>query len=321
MAPLSRQRRRRAYEAYGLRLTSVIPLSCLAPVKPGLVEAEVINGPAALFRRARKAVGLEPNGTPWFRHTQLRDGSDYLRWSGLFEFLIAPDGRRITCRSLNGSAREAFHTYLLSQVLSFALLKRGIEPLHSTAVVVDGEAVGFIGDCGYGKSTLGATFLQARYPLLTDDLLVVKQEDGWYYGYPGPPRIKLFPEIAKSLLGEHIEGTPMNNLTPKLIIPLTRRRSHHAAAPLKAIYVLTHPGTGSRCERVTIRRLSQRRAFLELLKNTFNTTIVKAERLKGQFVLAAEIASKVPIKLLSYPRTLPSLPSVREAILSDLRRH
>lgn len=319
-APLSRQRRRRAYEAYGLRIQSAIPLPYPALVRPGPVEAEVINGSASLFSRVYRSIGIKPNGAPWFQHARLPDGSDYLRWSGLFEFLISANGRRIACRSLDGSVREAFHTYLLSQVLSFALLKRGIEPLHSTAVVVDGKAVGFVGDCGYGKSSLGAAFLQAGYPLLTDDLLVVKEEDRGFYAYPGPPRIKLFPEIAKSLLGEHIEGTPMNNLTPKLIIPLTRRRSHHAAAPLKALYVLTRPGAGSRCERVTVRRLSQRRAFLELLKNTFNPVIIERERLMRQFSLATLVASKVPIKLLSYPRTLSSLPSVREAILSDLRR-
>lgn len=317
---VARHRRPRAYQVYGLRLKSVMELPCPASVSCGPIEVELVNGSASLFSRVHRSIGIKPNGAPWFQHARLPDGSDYLRWSGLFEFLISAEGRRIACRSLDGTAREAFQTYLLSQVLSFALLKRGIEPLHSTAVVVEGEAVGFVGDCGYGKSSLGAAFLQAGYPLLTDDLLVVKEAGGSFVAYPGPPRIKLFPEVAKSLLGDWVEGTPMNNLTPKLIIPLERHRSHHAAAPLKAIYVLTHPGAGSRCKRVTVRRLSQRRAFLELLKNTFNTIVVEAERLKGQFVLAAEIASKVPIKLLSYPRTLPSLPSVREAILSDLRR-
>lgn len=319
-APISRQGRQRAYEAYGLRIQSVIPLPCLALARPGPVEAKVINGSASLFSRVRSSIAIKSNGVPWFQHIRLPDGSDYLRWSGLFEFLISAEGREIACRSLDGSARETFQTYLLSQVLSFALLKRGIEPLHSTTVTVDGEAVGLIGDCGYGKSTLGAAFLQAGHRLLTDDLLVVREENHGFYAYPGPPRIKLFPEIAKSLIGDCVEGIPMNNLTPKLIIPLTRHRFHHAAAPLRTIYVLTSPVSGSRCERVTVRRLSQRRAFVELLRNTFNAIIVETERLKGQFVLAARVASKIPIKLVSYPRTLSSLPSVRDAILSDLRR-
>ncbi len=316
----ARQTGRRAYQVYGLRIRSVIPLPCLAPVSPGPVEAELVNGSASLFSRVYRATSITPNGPPWFQHARLSDGSDYLRWSGLFEFLISADGRRITCRPFDGAALEAFQSYLLGQVLSFALLRRGIEPLHSTAVVVNGGAVGFVGDSGYGKSTLGAAFLRAGHPLLTDDLLVVKEEDRGFYAYPGPSRIKLFPEIAKSLLGDRVEGTPMNNLTPKLIIPLARHRSHHAAAPLKAIYVLTQPGAGSRCKRVTIRRVSQRRAFLELLKNTFNRVIIEPVRLHHQFLLNTRVASKVPIKLLSYPRILASLPSVCEAILSDLAR-
>ncbi len=319
--PSGGRRSLRFYHLYGLCLRSAWPLPCPEGTGPGLAEVELFEGPASLFSAVSGEAARGSAGEEWFRHVRSPDGSEYLRWSGLFEFLVSADGGRIACHPLNGTAHEAFHAYLLGQVLSFALLKQGIEPLHSTAVVIDGGAVGFIGDCGYGKSTLGAAFLQAGHPLLTDDLLVVKEAGHGFSAYPGPPRIKLFPEIAKNVLGEQVKGTPMNNLVPKLIIPLDRDRSYEAVAPLKAIYVLTRPGAASRCERVTVRRLSQRRAFLELLKNTFNTIIVEAERLKGQFGLATGVASKVPIKLLSYPRTLHSLPSVREAILSDLNCH
>lgn len=319
-APVAGQGRRRAYQVYGLRLRSVIPLPCLAPARPGPVEAEVINGSASLFSRAHSSIGIKPNRAPWFQHTRLPDGSDYLRWSGLFEFLIAPDGRRIACHPLNGASREAFQTYLLSQVLSFALLGRGIEPLHSTAVVVDGKAVGFVGDCGYGKSSLGAAFLQAGHRLLTDDLLVVKEEGQGFMAYPGPPRIKLFPDVAKSLLGERITGTPMNNLTPKLVIPLggDPKWLWQQPAPLRAIYVLPPPRERGGTDRVTIRRLSVRRAFVELLKSSFNAMVVEPARLKRQFHQTARLAGKIPIKALSFPRTLDRLPLVREAILSDL---
>lgn len=69
-----------------------------------------------------------------------------------------------------------------------------------------------------------------------------------------------------------------------------------------------------------IRRLSHRRAFLELIRNTFNPVVIERERLKHQFTMDTLVASRVPIKLLSYPRVLASLPSVREAILLDLTR-
>lgn len=308
------------YRLYGLWLRSQWPLPYPEGTDAGLTEVGLFKGSNFLFSEAARETMVQADAKAWFHHARLQGGSTYLRWSGLFEFLISADGRRIAGRPFNGVAEEAFHAYLVSQVLSFAMVKQGIEPLHATGVVVNGQAVAFLGDCGYGKSSLGATFLQVGYPLLTDDMLVVKGAGQGFSAYPGPPRIKLFPEVAKNLLGDQVKGSPMNNLTPKLIVPLDRARSYEAAVPLKALYVLTRPGVGWSRNRVIIRRLSQRRAFLELLRNTFNPVIIEEKRLKRQFKMATLVASKVPIRSLSYPRILALLPSVREAILSDLKR-
>lgn len=309
-----------AYRLYGLCVRSqwVLPYFECGEADPPAVE--LVEGPALLFEEAVREAAGQPSAAEWFQHTCLRDGSNYLRWSELFEFLVSADGCRIAGRPLTHVSFEAFHTYLLGVVLSFSLLKRGLDPLHATAVVVDGRAVGFLGDTGYGKSSLGGAFIQIGYPVLTDDLLVLREGDQGFSAYSGPPRIKLFPEIARNLLGGQVTGIPMNPLTRKLVIPLDRHQSHQAAVPLKTLYVLTRPSASARSERVTLRRLSQRSAFLALLKNAFNTDIIESERLRRQFLLCTRIASKVPMKLLSYPRSLASLPLVRDAILSDLTR-
>ncbi len=308
------------YEVYGLRVRSALPLPCSREPSPGPVDAEVVNGSASFFSDVCRTIGTKPDNARWFQHARHADGSHYLRWTGLFEFLVAADGRRIACRSLDGAALEAFQTYLLGQVLSFALLKQGIESLHSTAVVIDGKAVGFVGDCGYGKSSLGAAFLQAGHQLLTDDLLVVKEIGEEFVGCPGPPRIKLFPEMARRLLGERVTGTSMNALTPKLVIPLGEEKTRvcQGVSPLKAIYVLNPPTDGARRSRVTIHRLFPRQAFAELLKATFNAMVVEPARLGRQFEVTARLAGIVPVKSLAFPRTLEGLPRVREAIRSDL---
>ena len=313
---MSRRRDLHSYCLYGLRFRSQWPLPFPEETGSCLAEVKLFEGPATLFAEALKEV--PPKGSESFQHVRLRDGSNYLRWPGLFEFVISADGSRIACRPLQDASPEVFHAYLLGQVLSFAMLLQGIEPLHSTTVVIDGKAVGFMGDCGYGKSSLAATFLLAGHPLLTDDLLILKGEGLGFSAYPGPPRIKLLSKTARSLLGEGVRGIPMNGMGRKLIIPLNRHRSSRASAPLKAIYVLQHPAAASRYKRVSIRRLPQRRAFLELLKNTYNNILIDADRLKHQFLQAAKLASVVPIKLLSYPRRLTFLPTVRKAILSDL---
>jgi hypothetical protein len=198
------------------------------------------------------------------------------------------------------------------------LLKQGIEPLHATVVVVDDHAVAFLGDSGYGKSSLGAAFLRAGHRLLTDDLLVITENKRRFIAHPGPPRIKLFPEIAKTLLGEQTTGTPMNPTTTKLVIPLSSRQSTQTAMPLRAIYVLRPPSPRARGKKITIRSFPQREACLALVANTYNTVLKEPDRLAQQFDLAARLASNIPVKALSYPRTLARLPAVLEAIRADL---
>jgi len=308
------------YRIYGVRLKSQWPFCGHEEPGTNLVEVELFEAPSALFSEASRHAAGSSNREQWFRYVRLIDGSDYLWWSGLFEFLVSSDGRRIACRELNGSSFESFHTYLLGQVLSFVLLKHGIESLHSTAVVIDGKAVAFLGDCGYGKSSLGAAFLQAGHRLLTDDLLVLKEEGNRFAAYPGPPRIKLFPNIARSLLGERVNGTPMNSETSKMVIPLDQngKMYRQEPLPLRAIYVLTAPPRSSSIPRISIRSLSRRRAFVELLKGTFNTIVVEPARLERQFDLATRLAARVPIRSLSYPRDLRRISQVRESILREL---
>lgn len=306
------------YQLYGLRLRSRWPLALPRSdgEKTGAEEIQFLQARVHLT----PAVTLEttPNGTNWCR---LQDDSVYVQWPGLFEFRISTDGSSIIGRAYDRAYGEAFQAHLLGPVLSFALLQRGIEPLHSTAVVIDGAAVGFAGEQGYGKSTLAAAFLQAGYRLLTDDLLVLrKKREGWL-AYPGPPRIKLFPRIAHGVFDPRFSETRLNARTSKLLIPLGDIRHQPSRVPLKAIYMLT-PGkaNSSGPDRVQIRRIPRRLAFLRLLQSSYNTVFFEAERLKHQFHLAAEVAAAVPMKSLTYPRKLEWLPLVREAILSDLRQ-
>jgi len=309
------------YHLYGLYLRSQWHLPCPDLKESALPEVRLLEGFSSLFSQMYLKTEREGNKKDFFYYAHLQDGSAYVRWSGLFEFLISGDGTSILGHRLDNTGTESFINYLLGQVLSFAMVKQGIEPLHSTVVRIDDGAVGFVGDCGYGKSSLGASFLQAGYLLLTDDLLILKENNGCFAAYPGFPRIKLFPKIAKKLIGEKVKGFPMNNLTSKLILPLDRHQFARTPMPLRSIYVLTLPAAaGLPPKKVTIRRLSQRRAFLSLLRNTFNTKVTEPERLKRQFTFLTQIVSKVPIKTLSYPRSLKSLPSVREAILNDLER-
>jgi len=308
------------YYLYGLRIRSWWPLPSPTAIGACWGEVELVNGPAGLFAAASAEVANRLSATSWFCRARLQDGSEYVHWADLFEFLISSNGRRIVGRFFSESTVETFQTYLLGQVISYALLKQGIEPLHATVLVIDGRALALLGDSGYGKSTLGAAFLQAGASLLTDDLLVVRDVGERWIAYPGPARIKLFREAVQAFLGDEAIGTPMNPLTSKLIVPLGLDKLARTAVPLKAIYLLPPPTTRSQSDKVTIRTRGQRQACVDLIANTFNTVIRTPDRLKQQLNLAVRLATSIPVKSLSYQRELARLPRVVEAVRTDLEQ-
>ncbi len=295
---------------YGLRLESPWPLGPPPPAGRAWPSLRVVE------TRAPLAGPLPPDGRGWFHYRRLDDGSDHVRWSGLAEFLVAPGGRLVRCRLLHRRARAAMRTYLLGHVVSFALLKRGIEPLHATAVVVDGQAVAFLGECGAGKSTLAAAFIAAGARLLTDDLLVVRRRRGGEMACAGPGRIKLYPRVARALLGSTAGAAPMHRGTRKLVLPLGGPRITRAPErALRAVYVL---GARARPRRPVIRRLSPRRAFLALVRNTFNPVVTDPARQARLLAEAGRLAVSVPVRSLAFPRRLSGLPDVLDAIRRDL---
>ena len=308
-----------AYQVYGLNVHSQRPLGTLEAVQPDLLPADLLLEfppcSSAIFRSWPRRKG-EKTGQGVYRFS-LPDGGVYLRWPKLFEFWISGDGRKIAGAPLTEASEEAFQAYLLAQVISFALLRQGIEPLHATAVVVDGAAVGLLGASGSGKSCLAAAFLRAGYRLLTDDLLVVREKGETFYASPGLPRIKLFPKMARTLL-RRSHGAPMNTRTAKLVLPLAMGEFCRTAMPLRALYLLAPPDAGDRRKSVSIESLSRAEAFLELVKGTFNLAVVEEDRMKRLFFHAAGLAARVPAKLIVYPRQSTRLPAVREQILADL---
>src|SRR5579871_1024268 len=48
--------------------------------------------------------------------------------------VVSNDGRQVACRRLGNAPPEVLHGYLLGAVLSFALIRQGIEPLHATVI-------------------------------------------------------------------------------------------------------------------------------------------------------------------------------------------
>jgi hypothetical protein len=307
------------YFVYGISLYSEIPLPLPDSGRGDLAHIAVRIAPSSYFEEKIRNVSLEQADGSWYQFGRLADGSSYARWQGVGEFLVSRDGLQIVCRQFEVASTESFQVYMLGQALSFALVKRGFEPIHATTVVVNGEAVVFLGDSGFGKSTLAASFISAGYPVLTDDLLILQPAGNRVLSYPGPARIKLFPKIARRFLADTAQGVRMNPDTEKLIVPLHGKQICSAPALVKAIYSLAPPREVFAKQSIRFETLSIREGFLELVKNTFNYRIIDSGRLKRQLEQTSQLVALLPVRRMSVPRDLDQLPSSRDAIIADFQ--
>ena len=305
------------YSLNGISLRSEIALvypECAAGAEPDVTIS--VRDPR-WFSEIRQGLVDVDTSSSWYEYASLPDGADFLRWPSLFEFVVSADGRHVAAGHLENATAESFQSYLLGWVLSFALVKQGYEPLHATVVVVDGKAVAFLGTSGDGKSTLAAAFVHAGHTLLTDDLLVIREVDGVFLGFPGPPRLKLFPHIAERFHPQKLSLGPMNPDSDKIMIALAAHEAHDRPVPMHGFVVLDEPDTPG--GNVQLETLSPHQSLLALVAATFNDRLRAADRLQRQFWSSTEWADRLPASRAKYPRTLAALTQVQQAIVRDLR--
>jgi hypothetical protein len=312
---------RYCYSVYGVRVTSDFPFEFPSDDEEAargvpLAHVEFVEGVDRDFQPFARP---SPSDTG-FVCQPLPGGPTYLRWPHWYEFSVAADGSRIACRPLHGCDRSVLQNFLFGQALAVALVHQGLEPLHAAVVRLDEGAIGFLGDCTFGKSTLLATFLHAGHRVLTDDLLILDRRAGDTVAQPGSGRIKLLPDSASQFLDDADGGTLLNPLTTKRSFRVDASRRQPSALPLRQLFVLPDPDERDRITSIEIRPASRAEMVRELLKNTFTDGILNRERLVRQFAHAAQVAAEVDGFWLRYPSGLHHLHALRQAIVEHVHR-
>ena len=80
------------YFVYGMALKSEIPLALPERGDGGLGQIELRMAPASYFSNAARSLLAQPDSDSFYQSKFLRDGSTYVRWKGVGEFLISADG-------------------------------------------------------------------------------------------------------------------------------------------------------------------------------------------------------------------------------------
>ncbi len=284
------------YRAYGLTFASDIAL----PELPQSSEA-----PVAFIKRQSLygELGAEGNGGSCVTGRVL----DVLRFR-------VEGGSTIMVDELKEVSEEEIRVYLLGVLMSILLRQRGLLVLHAAGLAKDGKAVAFVGDSGWGKSTLAGYFVQQGYRLLNDDVLALDVAQTPVQVIPGFPQIKFRPEAEQWLGARYADMPSLHENSPKRI-DAPFERFQQEPLPISRLYVLEG---GGRAESA-IKPLGAREAILELVRHTRMTNMMRAPEVQTQHLQqCAFLVQNVPVQRLERKKDLNALGEILEQVEEDL---
>lgn len=294
------------YHAFGRNIVSDLPLPELQAIE-GAATADLTitlarlgppgaqaGEPGLLYRCDHDAYRLDVRGV----------GSYLIRGTG--QILVDP---------LPGAAPEVVRIFLLGSALGSVLhLSPGLA-LHASAVEISGRAVLFVGDCGAGKSTTAAAFVQRGYRLVADDVAYLTAAGGQNLVHQGVKRIKLWQQSVQALA---LDPQSLQSVHPDFP---TRRSlavedSRTVSVPLGAVVVLA-PGQQ---QGVSLEPLQGFQALAALVQNTYRPSFV-ATLGQGQSHMAkvAALASGLSLYKLHRPAQGLSIEAVVQAAVKTFQ--
>jgi hypothetical protein len=207
---------------------------------------------------------------------------------------------------------EELRLVVLGPCMGTILYQRGWLPLHASAVATAGEAIAFMAERGWGKSTTAAAMHARGHWLVADDIAALRFEDADIPTVvPGYPQLKLWPE-AVAFLGDTPETLPR-------LYPNVDKRGRAVTTafsstplPLKRIYVLDEgevPG---------IETLSPQEALQKLVHHTYGRQLFQTVKTSWHFLQCTRVIQTVPMRNLKRPYSLAALPEVVRLIEEDL---
>ena len=212
---------------------------------------------------------------------------------------------------------EDMATYFLGPVLGFVLRRRNITCLHASGVEMRGRAVCFCGDAGYGKSTTAAALALRGLPVLAEDIVALEESDVEFCAVPGYPRVCLWPESVRMLLGSDDALPQLTPVWEKRYLDLDGRRAKFSETklPLGILYLFAPRSSEQGPPRVE--KLSPREALLELVQNTYMNWILNREQRANEFDTLCRLVQRVPVRRIVPHSNPEKIAGLCELILQD----
>lgn len=228
-------------------------------------------------------------------------GERLLRAPGHCDFLVDPDNALVTVDGNDDLDAHTLEHLLLDQVLPRLLAARGHLMAHASLVQVGDRCVAFLGESGWGKSTLAGLLRRRGYTALCDDCARLDVTSGRVFATPAYPGMRLFADSIAKSFDDSPETTPVSDYSHKQrVIDLRLSPVQLDPRPLAALYLLDAPAQGTKTP--SLGHLTPALACMALVEHGFRldpTVPAGTARVLRQ---ASAVANAVPAYSLRYPR-------------------
>lgn len=317
------------YRLYGLSLRAEEPLPGLEAESEAYAEADVclqlrvqpdwVRHALALPAHRVHQLDAEPEtDDPAFLVTSYGDGRFFrLSYTDGTQFVIDCSGQRVWGTWTEPWTKEDFSTYLLGPIMGFVLRRKGVMPLHASAVCVAGRAIVFCGEPQAGKSTTAAALGLRGTPVLCEDIVPLGLTENRYWVEPGYPRVCLWPDSVEKLMGRADALPLLTTNWEKRYLPLNGVLAHFQRERCRvgAVYVLARRSTDECAPR--IERMAPKEALLELVQHTYMNWLPDREQRARDFDALTRLVAQVPVSRLVPHSDANRMEGLCSAILED----
>lgn len=291
------------FVAYGLTIESEIHFQNLPT---GILSPEVTMRVAKIKK--------PPCAADAVRACALTVDGVRIYWRGVGTFHIRC-GNEIAVDPEPGVEEAVVRLFLIGPALAILLHQRGVLVLHASVVRIGQQAVGFMGEKGWGKSTTAAALNAKGHALIADDILAITLgADGIAMVQSGPPHFKLWPEAAVASFGDDpYRLAPVHSQIEK------RERFANTgfikeALPLRHLYILDRGGP--RPESIP---MAPAAALLACVRHNYLSKImISLGDQDKNFIQSAQLVQRVSASSLRRPKNLGALGEIAKLIEQDV---
>jgi hypothetical protein len=289
------------YKAFGLNIHSEIFLPELIHHKSKNPDISILEG----------RVNLPSESILEGKNFKVTENNVYMFWKDIGKFEIS-NGNEILIEKVQDVNRLVLRSFVLGNIMTAILIQRGFLVLHASAVNINNEAIAFIGNKGYGKSTTAMTFYKEGYQIVADDYIMIKFENGLPFVYPGFPSLRLSYKSRKYGDFSLEKVFYKNREIEKIYVP-TKNNFSLNKLPLKKLYVL------KRGKYLKISDIELQDSLIKLVENTFGITRFNESDSIKHLHQCSLLLKKVNILLLEVPDSLEELYKLVKFIKKDVK--